>query len=173
MEIIFCSIFFIIGIIIAAFLLTVLFGAPYVPTHKKDLIKLFKSIALSEKDILVDIGSGDGIVLKIANDFGAKSIGFEINPFLILISKLRLQKSKKSKVSLRNFWNAFPVNKITVFYTFGHAERIEKMLNLAQKQADYQNSPLLFISYGFKIKGLQESKISGAHFIYRIQPKNI
>ena len=96
MEIIFYSIFFIIGIIIAAFLLTVLFGAPYVPTHKKDLIKLFESIALSEKDILVDIGSGDGIVLKIASDFGAKSISFEINPFLVLVSKLRLRKSKKS-----------------------------------------------------------------------------
>ncbi len=171
MEIIFYSIFFIIGIIIATFLLTVLFGAPYVPTHKKDLIKLFESIALSEKDILVDIGSGDGIVLKITSDFGAKSIGFEINPFLVLVSKLRLRKSKKTEVSLQNFWNAFPVNKITVFYTFGHAERIEKMLNLAQKQADYQNSPLLFISYGFEIKNLKPFKISGAHYIYKIQPK--
>ena len=171
MEIIFYSILFIIGIIIAAFLLTVLFDAPYVPTHKKDLVKLFESIALSEKDILIDIGSGDGIVLKIASDFCVKSIGFEINPFLVLISKIRLRNSKNTQIYFQNFWHVFPIEKITIFYTFGHSERIEKMLNLAQKQADYQNSPLLFISYGFEIKNLKAFKISGAHFIYKIQPK--
>jgi hypothetical protein cdivTM_09943 len=89
MEIIFYSISFILGIIIAAFLLTIFFGAPYVPAHKSDLFRLFETINLSKEDIIVNIGSGDGIILKIANDFGAKSIGFEINPFLILISKIK------------------------------------------------------------------------------------
>ena len=171
MEIIFYSISFILGIIIAAFLLTIFFGAPYVPAHKSDLFRLFETINLSKEDIIVNIGSGDGIILKIANDFGAKSIGFEINPFLILISKIKFWKQQNCQIYLKNFWRAFPIPNITVFYTFGHAERIEKMLKLAQIQANFQKMPLLFISYGFEIKNLKPFRVSGAHYIYKIQPK--
>ena len=172
MEIIFYLFLFIFGIILAVFLLTVFFGAPYVPTHKKELIKLFKKLKLSKNDILADIGSGDGVVLKTASNFGAKSIGFEINPFLVLISKIRLRNFKNTQIYFQNFWHVFPIEKITIFYTFGHAERIEKMLNLAQIQANHQKTDLLFISYGFEIKNLKAFKISGAHFIYKIQPEN-
>ncbi len=171
MEIIFYLLLTILGIVIAVFLLTVLFGAPYVPTHKKELIRLFKAINLSKKDVLVDIGSGDGVVLKVASSFNARAIGFEINPFLVLFSKIRLHKCKNIQIYLKNFWMVFPIENITIFYTFGHQERIYKMLNLAQIQANAQKSPLLFISYGFEIKKLKPLKISGAHFIYRIEPK--
>jgi hypothetical protein cdivTM_09943 len=97
MEIIFYLFLFIFGVILAVFLLTVFFGAPYVPTHKKELIKLFEKLKLSKNDILADIGSGDGVVLKTASNFSAKSIGFEINPFLVLISRIRLRNSKIHK----------------------------------------------------------------------------
>ena len=172
MEIIFYLFLFIFGIILAVFLLTVFFGAPYVPTHKKELIKLFKKLKLSKNDILADIGSGDGVVLKTASNFGAKSIGFEINPFLVLISKIRLRNFKNTQIYFQNFWHVFPIEKITIFYTFGHSERIKKMLKLAQIQANHQKTDLLFISYGFEIKNLKAFKISGAHFIYKIQPEN-
>ena len=46
------------------------------------------------------------------------------------------------------------------------------MLKLAQIQANHQKADLLFISYGFEIKNLKAFKISGAHFIYKIQPEN-
>jgi len=49
MEIIFYLFLFIFGVILAVFLLTVFFGAPYVPTHKKELIKLFEKLKLSKK----------------------------------------------------------------------------------------------------------------------------
>ncbi len=172
MEIIFYLFLFIFGAVVAVFLLTVFFGAPYVPTHKKELIKLFEKLKLSKNDILVDIGSGDGIVLKTASNFGTKSIGFEINPFLVLISKIRLRNFKNTQIYFQNFWHVFPIEKITIFYTFGHSERIEKMLKLAQIQANHQKTDLLFISYGFEIKNFKAFKISGAHFIYKIQPEN-
>ena len=171
MEIIFYLFLFIFGVILAVFLLTVFFGAPYVPTHKKELIKLFEKLKLSKNDILADIGSGDGVVLKTASNFSAESIGFEINPFLVLFSKVRLRKCKNVQIYLKNFWTVFPIENITVFYTFGHQERIHKMLNLSQIQANAQKSPLLFISYGFEIKNLKPFKISGAHFVYKISPK--
>ena len=103
MEIIFYSISFIIGIIIAAFLLTIFFGAPYAPTYKSDLFKLFETINLSKEDVLVNIGSGDGVVLKVVNNFNAKTIGFEINPFLVIISKIKLRKYQNYQIYLKNF----------------------------------------------------------------------
>ena len=152
--------------------MTVFFGVPYIPTHKKELIKPFEKLKLLKNDILADIGSGDGIVLKTASNFSTKSISFEINPFLVLISKLRLRNSKNTQIYFRNFWHAFLIKKITILYTFGHPERIEKILKLAQIQANHQKTDLLFISYGFEIKNLKAFKISGAHFIYKIQPEN-
>ena len=110
MEIIFYSILFILGIIIATFLLTIFFGASYVPTYKSDLFKLFETINLSKEDIIVDIGSGDGVVLKVANGFNAKAIGFEINPFLVLISKIKLRKQQNCRIYLKNFWKALHPN---------------------------------------------------------------
>ena len=103
MEIIFYSISFILGIIIAAFLLTIFFGVPYVPTHKSDLFKLFETINLSKEDVLVNIGSGDGVVLKVVNNFNTKAIGFEINPFLVIISKIKLRKYQNYQIYLKNF----------------------------------------------------------------------
>lgn len=103
MEIIFYSISFIIGIIIAAFLLTIFFGAPYAPTYKSDLFKLFETINLSKEDVLVNIGSGDGVVLKVVNNFNTKAIGFEINPFLVIISKIKLRKYQNYQIYLKNF----------------------------------------------------------------------
>ena len=140
MEIIFYLLLTLFGIIIAVFLLTVLFGAPYVPTHKKELIKLFEKLKLLKNDILADIRSGDGVVLKTASNFSTKSIGFEINPFLVLISKIRLRNSKNTQIYFRNFWHTSPIEKITILYTFGYPERIEKILKLAQIQANHQKN---------------------------------
>ena len=46
------------------------------------------------------------------------------------------------------------------------------MLKLAQIQENFKKIPLLFINYGFEIKNLKPFKISGTHYIYKIQPKN-
>jgi hypothetical protein cdivTM_09943 len=118
MEIIFYLLLTLFGIIIAVFLLTVFFGAPYVPTHKKELIKLFEKLKLSKNDILADIGSGDGVVLKTASNFSAKSIGFEINPFLVLISKNKTKKLQKYTNLFSKFLARLPYRKNHHFLHF-------------------------------------------------------
>ena len=69
---------------------TALTGAPFVPSRRKELEIIFKKLyRLSKNDLLVDLGSGDGKVLKAASDFGARALGIELNQFLVLFSKLR------------------------------------------------------------------------------------
>ena len=71
------------------FSLVVFRGSPYVPSQKKYIFEAFtKLYKISKNDLLIDIGSGDGIVLRQAARLGAKAIGFEINPILVLISKI-------------------------------------------------------------------------------------
>lgn len=42
-------------------------GAPYVPSHPAQVRKAFTELyALNKKDVVLDAGSGDGLVLRIA-----------------------------------------------------------------------------------------------------------
>ncbi len=59
------------------------------------LAKLKKGIKI------YDLGSGEGRLLKLAAEKGATAIGFEINPFLVLLSRLR-----GLVVYWKNFWHA-------------------------------------------------------------------
>ena len=61
---------------------------PFVTTPDEVVMAMLKLAEISEKDILYDLGSGDGrIPIAAALHFGARSTGVEIDPDLVLISK--------------------------------------------------------------------------------------
>ena len=61
--------------VVVIFGITVLFGAPYVPSLASELRKMFKKLyPLSSKDLLIDMGSGDGIVLKVGAEMCAQTL---------------------------------------------------------------------------------------------------
>ena len=92
-------------------------GAPYLPTRKKQILDAIKLANLKKGDFVVDLGSGDGAVQKVLAERGIHSLGYEINPYLFLISKIRLHKYRKiAKVKLSNFWDqSLPTETSTVF----------------------------------------------------------
>ena len=56
------SVIGIVVICVLIFLLTALFGAPYVPTQRKQIESAFSKLRPFKKnDVLVDLGSGDGV----------------------------------------------------------------------------------------------------------------
>jgi len=76
---------FAIALVFAA---VVAVGAPYVPSKRKDLVDAFDELyPISKNDLVLDIGSGDGIVLREVARRGGRAVGIEINPILVLISK--------------------------------------------------------------------------------------
>ena len=82
---------------------TALTGAPFVPSRRKELDIIFKKLyKLNKNDLLVDLGSGDGKVLKAASDFGARALGIELNPFLVLFSKVRFIGNPRVKVRMND-----------------------------------------------------------------------
>lgn len=164
-----------IGIILIIFLIfgfTALTGAPYVPSMKKELREAFTRLyPLSKKDLLVDLGSGDGVVLKIASEYGAKGFGVELNPALILISRWRLRKCANTKIVGGDlFKQQFP-KETTVVYLFGDSRDIAKMVLAIQAQANRLNKSLYLISNAFEIPGLKIQKKHRAYFLYLIKPQ--
>lgn len=89
--------------------LTVAFvtGAPFVRSNKKAADAMIRLANIKPGMRVYDLGSGDGTLLFRAADLGAISIGFEINPFLVLWTKLRIILSRRQKhisALWRNFW---------------------------------------------------------------------
>ncbi len=159
------------GVVFGLFALTVFLGAPYVPTRRADVATAFDALyPLSNKDTLVDIGSGDGVVLRAAARRGARAVGYEINPILVVISWLLSIGNARVSVRLANFWQAKVPHDTTVIYTFGEGRDIERMARWTQKQATRLGKPLFFISYAFELKTHTPIKKIDALLLYEIAP---
>ena len=162
----------IVGVVAAIFLLTVLFGAPYVPTHTAEARYVFEELyPVGEDDFVVDIGSGDGVVLVAAARRDARALGYEINPVLVLVTWLRLRGfGGRAHVRLANFWTQQLPDETTVVYTFGESRDITKMYNLVAHQAARIKRPVTLISYGFPIPDRKPNAVGRAHYVYKITP---
>lgn len=163
-----------VWILIALVLLfgvTAFFGAPYVPSRKPDVRNVFEDLyPLSENDVLLDIGSGDGVVLREAAKHGARAVGYEINPILVLISRWLSRRDKRVSTELKNFWHHnFPANT-TVVYVFGDSRDIKRMAGRIQQQVDTYKRPMHLISYGFTVPGIKELASTKSHHLYSFTP---
>lgn len=69
--------------------------AIYVPTPQDVVDKMLELAKADKKDLVIDLGSGDGrIVLTAAQKYGAKAIGYEIDPALVKLSREAIQKQQ-------------------------------------------------------------------------------
>ena len=157
--------------IVLLFGLTVFRGAPYVPSKKRDLSRAFDDLySLSASDVLVDIGSGDGIVLREAARRGAKAVGYELNPILVVVSRWLSRHNARIAVRLADFWRVALPDDVTVVYTFGESRDIEKMARKVKGEAARLKKRLYFISYGFRLRDQKPLRTVGAHHLYQFDP---
>ncbi|MFH1310813.1 MAG: methyltransferase domain-containing protein [Nanoarchaeota archaeon] len=109
------------------------FGAPYDITRKKALKNIIKLTNLQSKDKIAELGSGDGrICIALAKkNPKAKIYGFEINPFLVFISRRKIRKlnlQNQIKIYWKNFFkvNLKDFNKIVFFQFRSIIPRLEE-----------------------------------------------
>ncbi len=82
-----------------------LYGAPYLPTLKKQVKTAIELADLRAGDTIIELGCGDGRVLMEAAKRGYKSIGYELNPLLFVIAWIRTKKYRyMTQVIYGNFW---------------------------------------------------------------------
>ncbi|MFI5212371.1 MAG: hypothetical protein ACHQTE_00225 [Candidatus Saccharimonadales bacterium] len=153
--------------VIVIFGFVVFRGAPYVPSKKRELVQAFTQLyALDDDDVLVDIGSGDGVVLRQAAAYGASAIGYELNPILVWISRFLSRHQPNVRVYLADFWFVHLPPETTVVYTFGESRDIAKMAQKVAAEAERLQKTLAFISYGFAVPNLTPVKKVGAYYLY-------
>lgn len=159
------------AMLIVSFGLVVIVGPPFVPTRIRHLEQAFDEVArLTPADVLLDLGSGNGVVLRIAARRGAKAVGYELNPFLVLWSQLLSRGQANVRTVTANFLTkAFP-DDATIVYVFGDSRDIRRIERRVQAEATRLGRPLRLLSYGFKLPDTKPLASNGLHHLYRIEP---
>jgi SAM-dependent methyltransferase len=155
----------VVGILVFVFFtFVILFGAPFLPTLKKNVKPAIKLINLSPGQTLLELGSGDGRVLVAAAQAGLNVIGYELNPILYVYSWLITRKYRKQvKIVFGNYWNkTWPeADGIFVFLLNRYMEKLNTRI-----VQDYKK-PIKLVSFAFKINSKQESAEKQGLFLYK------
>lgn len=120
------------GIFIVAFLPTFFTGAPFAPTKKSGLATMVALSNVRAGERAIDIGSGDGRLVFALAEAGADSYGIEINPMLVLWSRIRTPHELRSRVRIfrGSTWehDFAPYQVVTIFGIPYIMKRLEEKL---------------------------------------------
>jgi len=68
--------------------------APFMPTPHEVVERMLRLAAVTSKDMVYDLGCGDGrIPIAAARDFGARGVGFDIEPYRVAESHANAKKA--------------------------------------------------------------------------------
>jgi SAM-dependent methyltransferase len=163
--------YWIFAAIVLLFGFVVFRGAPYVPSHRKEVERAFDDLyKVGPSDLVVDVGSGDGIILRLAAQRGAHAVGYELNPALVVIARFLSRKNKHVAVYLSDFWFARLPSQTTLIYAFAVERDIEKLARKIQTEANRLEKTLHVITYGSSFHSIQPVEELGAHHLFIFHP---
>jgi len=154
-------IWLILFLLFASFSVVILFGAPYVPTLKKQYIIALDLLDLKPGQLLLDPGCGDGRVLLLAAKRGIKCVGYELNPLLVIVAKCITWRYRKLvTIKWANFW----------LLDWPHADGIyifllERFMPKLDKKI-VQCKCKRVVSYAYKFPNKKIAKQNKAMFLY-------
>ena len=162
-----------ISIIVAIFLATVLVGAPYVPTHSRQFRRLLRHLQLNpQTDVLVDLGAGDGKIVRLSAPYVKLALGYEINPALVALAKLRTRRFQNARIQLADFRQIQLPPETTVIYIFSAGTFLNQVIALINRHLQQANQPVTVISYGFEMPDLGQPEVYQVFLIYRLKQKS-
>lgn len=165
---------FVLVVIFAVVILlgfTAFTGAPYLPSKRRDLDMVFRELCpLTKNDVVVDLGSGDGTVLRAARRRGATAVGYELGPVYYIVSKLLARGDKKQHIYLQNYWHVTFHARTTVVFAFSDSRDIQKVYALVQQQAALLGRPLKLVTHGFEVPGKKPLATQRAYHLYSVKP---
>lgn len=145
---------------------SVLFGAPFVPTDMRRVGAMLALADVRPGEKLVDLGSGDGRIVVAAAKAGAIAEGWEVNPYLWLVSVWNIRRhgvQDRARVRLGSYW-AQPfrdADVITLFLITAQMRPMERKLRAELKPGSR------VVSYAFSFpEWAHDDKQSGV-YLYR------
>ncbi|HVS58262.1 MAG TPA: methyltransferase domain-containing protein [Candidatus Saccharimonadales bacterium] len=136
------------SLLILCFGFVLLFGAPYLPTLGKQVKVAIELMDLKPGQTLLELGCGDGKVLRAAAKQGWNAVGYELNPLLAAVAWLRtLRYRKQVKIVWGDFWRKDwpPCDGI---FTFALPRFMPK---LDKKIAQSTEHPVKLVSFAFTV----------------------
>lgn len=151
-------------LIILAYAFVLPFGAPFLPTLRKQSQDALDLLDLKPGQVFYDLGCGDGRLLSLAAERGLKVVGYELNPFLFLYTWTITRKyGRRVKVKWGNFWRAdlSKADGVFVFLIDHFMKRLDKTMTRHSK-----NHQIKLVSNSFKIPGKKPQKKKGPLLLY-------
>ncbi len=120
----FTSLVILVTLVLLLFLLSMVWppDSPWSPcwrTNSRRARLICKLAKINDKDVVYDLGSGDGaLLITAAKEFGARAVGVEIDPLRVMISKLAVLfagQKRKIKIVRKNFFEADITDATVVF----------------------------------------------------------
>jgi SAM-dependent methyltransferase len=82
-------------------------GAMFHPSAAVRVRTFLDRVPMNPGDLLMDIGCGDGRVLRSARRrYGVRALGFEVNPLAYLMARIRTLGMEGVEIRYGNFWKA-------------------------------------------------------------------
>ena len=153
------------------FYLPFLFGAPYLSSNKREtstIVSFAKKYSKKKNPKALDLGSGNGRLILALSKSGIESHGFEINPILLGLTKLKIHLGKSKlkneiSVSQKNFMleDLGKYDIITIFQTNRMMKKLEGKLQRELKKGS------IVISNEWKFPNWKFIKQDGQIYLYR------
>ncbi len=148
----------IIGIsVFLLFALVIVRGAPFVPTLKPQITEALDLLELKSGQVLLELGSGDGRLLRAAAERGIYAVGYELNPLLVVWTKIRHWKYRSYiTVKWGDFWQtSWPESDgMYVFLLHRYMDKLDKKVAQYAKKKHYK-----LVSFGFQMPN-HKSKVT-------------
>lgn len=145
-------------VVVLLFGFVVLFGAPYLPTLQPQTKQALDLLNLKPGQTLLELGSGDGRVMRVAAERGLTVVGYELNPLLVLVSLVVTWRYRK-QVTVRwgNFWRAKwpPTDGVFVFLLDKYMKKLDTKVT---QVAAEQKRPIKLLSFTFQVPGKVPAK---------------
>jgi len=148
-------------------------GALFVSTSAIRIRAFLDAVPMKSGDLFVDLGCGDGRVLRAARKrYGVRALGYEVNPLAYFMAVIKSLGMKGVKIKYKNFHRADIGRADVVFcYLFP-----DVMKEVADKLAGELPSESWVVSCNFPLPGWSPRKVirpaSGRHsdpiYIYRV-----
>ena len=143
-------------VLCTALALPVTQGALYVSTSKAKITGFLDAIKMRPEQLLVDLGCGDGRVLRHANNhYNVRAIGYEVNLLAYIKARLLCFGWKRVSVKRKNFWPIDLSNADVVFcYLFP-----DVMQKLSDKLKTELKPGAVIVSCNFVLPGFKPTGV--------------
>lgn len=149
-------------LIFGLFVFVIGFGAPYLPTLKDRTDDIIDLLKLKPGQFLLELGCGDGRVLRAAASAGIRGVGYELNPILVMVAKWNTRKYRHLvQIKMADYWSVqWPeTDGVYVFLLQKYMSKLDKRIIHFQKK--WNKSQIRLVSFAFRIdsrKPVQEKK---------------